>query len=74
MPPQERVELKNGRQFFAAKEAAAIIGISVKTLWSWSNRKDKNKRPPVRKFGHRTLRFPVKEFLEWAKTNPQGES
>jgi predicted DNA-binding transcriptional regulator AlpA len=74
MPPQDRAELQNGRQFFAAKEAANIIGVSVKTLWAWSKRRDKKKRPPVRKFGHRTLRFPVKEFLEWAKNQPQGDA
>jgi predicted DNA-binding transcriptional regulator AlpA len=73
MAQPDHGELHNGRQFFAAKEAANIIGVSVRTLWSWSKRRDKNKRPPVRKFGHRTLRFPVKEFLEWAKNQPSGE-
>ena len=74
MAQQEPAELHNGRQFFAAKEAANIIGVNVKTLWAWSRHRNKSKRPPVRKFGHRCLRYPVKEFLEWAKNQPEGKS
>lgn len=60
-------ELRNHRQFLAAKEAAAIIGIHVQTLYRWTRHPDKKRRPPMRRFGRQCLRFPVDEFMEWQK-------
>lgn len=65
-------------RFWKPKEAAAYIQVSLQTLYSycgthehWKRRKKAAKPigppPPFRRFGRNVIRFPIREFKEWAE-------
>jgi hypothetical protein len=71
--------VRGERIFWCTAEAAAYIGVSEDTLWTWASPRGKRNRrskkfkppkPPVVRFG-KLLRFPIEEFKTWAK-NPES--
>ena len=69
------------KRFWTAKEAAAYVGVHVRTLYDWCNFKpgkttgQRISIPPFRRLGRNLLRFPIDEFKEWADRfdSPQQE-
>jgi predicted DNA-binding transcriptional regulator AlpA len=62
-------------EFWRVKEAASYLNVNTQTIYQWLNPPKNNissvlrgPKPPVVRFGRNCLRFPVKEFKEWART------
>lgn len=62
-------------RFWKPKQAAEYLQISTQTLYSYCapykhwKRKSKpiGPPPPFRRFGRNVIRFPIREFKEWAE-------
>ena len=63
------------KRFWTVKDAARYLGMRDTTLYAWVNPKGFKKQsklsgppPPVYRFGqHKGIRFPIKEFINWAE-------
>ena len=70
-----QIEKANGkRRFWTAKEAAEYLEISTSTLYEYIRPRPRKNTPsklrtsvpPYRRLGRNVIRFPIKEFVEWA--------
>lgn len=52
--------------FFTPKEAAAYVGINLRTFYKWL--RIKKKGVPCRRLGPNCIRIPKAKFIKWAET------
>ncbi len=51
--------------FFTPKEAAAYLGINLRTFYKWLGQKKKG--VPCRRLGPNCIRIPRAKFIKWAE-------
>jgi len=68
---QNGISNNHHREFLTPKEAAAYIGVSIITFYSWMKKPSKKGGPPVRRFGKNCYRLPRDKFIEWANGNTE---
>lgn len=60
--------------FLTPKEAAAYLGVVVRTIYRWSRKPTAKGGLPLRNFGskkHPCYRIPKDKFIEWANGNAE---
>jgi predicted DNA-binding transcriptional regulator AlpA len=67
-------------EFWRIKEAASYLNINVQTMYQWLNPSKNSSsllrgpKPPTVRFGRNCVRFPIKEFKDWAHNfNKKGK-
>lgn len=53
-------------KLLTTKAAAAILGISPRTLQSW---RAQGKSPKYQRLGHKTIRYKEEDLKQWVKEN-----
>lgn len=56
----------NGDNYYTAKEAASILGVSLPTMYRYAANKNKTRRPPQKRFSAGNIKFPKIRFRRWA--------
>ena len=70
MPLAQSSSENKYREFYTVKEAAALMGYNVHTIWRWA--RTKKQGMPVKQFGRNFL-IPKKRFLKWSGLDIEGE-
>lgn len=55
---------RRGNAYYTVKDVAFLLEVSKPTVYVMIKRKAN--RPPVKRFGRNTIRFPKDAFNEWA--------